>query len=71
MQIEISDCNSGFSEEILFWGKRAILGLNMVRPDNFADFLLKFSTMKGAKKYLEIILMVFRKAISFRANGQF
>ena len=44
--------------------ERAILGLKMVRPHNFGSTLkifLKFCTMEGAKRYTEIILMVFLK----------
>ena len=34
-------CN-GFSEKIIFWGKRVILGLKMVRPHNFVSTLRIF-----------------------------
>ena len=32
---------------------------------------LKFCTMKGAKRYMELILIVFAKKISFGTNGLF
>ena len=33
---------NGFSEKIIFWGKRVILGLKMVRPHNFVSTLRIF-----------------------------
>ena len=32
---------------------------------------LKFCTMEGTKRYMELIVMLFQKKISFRANGPF
>ena len=55
---------NGFSEKIIVLGERAILGLKLARPHNFGSALkifCKFSTMKGTKRYMEIILMVFLK----------
>ena len=65
---------NGFSEKILFLGKRATLGPKMACPHNFGfavRIFLEFCIMIGAKKYMEIILMVFLKIFSFGANGPF
>ena len=64
----------GLSEKNIFWSKRAILTLKMVRPHNFGSIrriFLKFCTMKGAERYMEHILIVFLKKFSFWANGLF
>ena len=65
---------NGFSEKSLFRGKQAILGLKMVCPHNFGfaqRIFSKFCTMKGTKRYIEIIVMVFQKRLSFGAGGPF
>ena len=58
----------------IFQGKWVMLGSKMAHPHNFGSTLRIFCTMKGVKRYkryTEIILMVFLKNISFRANGPF
>ena len=66
--------SNGFSEKIIFQGKQAILGLKMVHPHNFGSsqrIFLRFCAMRWGKSYIEIILKVFLKKNSFRANGPF
>ena len=51
--------------------KRAILGLKMTYPHSSGSALrifLKFCRMKGANRYMKILLVVFRKKIHL---GQF
>ena len=62
--MNVTRFSSRFSEKILFPGKRVILGIKMVRPHNFGSavrIFLKFCTMKGTKRYIKLILMVFLK----------
>ena len=63
-----------FSEKILIQGKWAILCLKMTRSHNFGSTLkifLKFCAVKGTKKFMEILLMIFWKKFSFGANWPF
>ena len=63
-----------FSEKIPFQGKQTILGLKTVFPYIFGSALrifLKFCTMKDAKRYMEVILMVFSKSLIWRQLGHF
>ena len=63
-----------FSEKICFLGKWPILDAKMTYPHNIESALrkfLKFFTMKGTKKDMEIVLPVFLKIFSFGANGPF
>ena len=63
----------GFLKKV-FQSKWAILSLEMVHPHNFGSALrifLKFCTMKEAKKYMEIILMVFLKNSHLGQMGYF
>ena len=58
--------NSGysFSEKNLIWGKWAIYDLKMAHPHNSRPaqrILLKFWTMKGVKRCLELIVVVLMK----------
>ena len=65
---------NGFSGKIIIWGKSAIFGLKMVHPHNFGSalsFFLKFCIMKWAERYMEILLMVFLRKISFAQVGFF
>ena len=67
-----------FSQKILVWGKWTILGLilgsKMAHTHNSGSTLRifsKFCTMKGANRFIEIMLMAFPKKILFQANGPF
>ena len=65
---------NGCSEKFIFRENWAILGLKMVHPHNFWSFLrifLKFCTMKGVKRSMEITLTVFLKKFSCWANRPF
>ena len=67
-----------FSQKILVWGKWTILGLilgsKMAHAHNSGSTLRifsKFCTVKGANRFIEIMLMAFPKKILFQANGPF
>ena len=63
----------GFLKNV-FWLQQLILGLGIVCPCNFGSTLeifFKFCPEKWAKSYMEIILMVFKRKFTFRANGLF
>ena len=52
-----------FQKKIL-WGKWTILGPKMAHPHNSGSALrifLKFCRMKGANRYMKILLVVFRE----------
>ena len=56
-----------FQKKIL-WGKWTILGPKMAHPHNSGSALrifLKFRRMKGANRYMKILLVVFREKDSF------
>ena len=58
-----------FQKKIL-WGKWTILGPKMAHPHNSGSALrifLKFRRMKGANRYMKILLVVFREKDSFGA----
>ena len=57
--------------KILVWSKRAIMGLTMSHPifDTLRIFFKCYS-MKGVKKYMELILFLLKK-FSFGTNGPF
>ena len=62
----------GFSEEIIFPCKQGILCLKVLCPHIFVFALkifLKFFTMEGVKRTMEIFLMAFLKKFLFRASG--
>ena len=66
----------GFCENYVkgFCEKNVILAPKMMHPHNSGSTLrifFKFRIMKGAERYMELILMVFLKKFSFRANGPF
>ena len=64
---------NGFREKISF-GAKDHFGPKMARRHNSGSTLrifLKFCIMKGAKRYMKIILMVSLKKISFCADGPF
>ena len=53
-----------FLEKSSFWGKWAILGPKMACPYNFGSTLsifLRFCRIKGVKRYMELVFMVFLK----------
>ena len=60
-------CINGLSEKILVWGKWAIKDPEChILPHNSGSALrivLQFCTIKGPKRDMEIILMVFLKEI--------
>ena len=65
MKVIIMVFNNGFVQD-----KLAILGLKMVHPLNSGLALrifLKFYRMKGANRYMKILLVVFREKKSFWA----
>ena len=56
-----------FQKKIL-WGRWTILGPKMAHPHNSGSALrifLKFRRMKGANRYMKILLVVFREKDSF------
>ena len=55
---------NGFSKKNLIQGNWVILGPKMMHRQ-------KFWTMKGAKSYMKIILMVFQKIFFFGENAPF
>ena len=64
--------NDGFSEKILILGKWFILVLKLVHPHKSGSALrifLNFSTMKGVKRYIKVVLVVFLKKFTFGADG--
>ena len=54
-----------FQKKIV-WGKWSILDPKMAHPHNSGTFL-KFCRMKGANRYMKILLVVFREKNSFGA----
>ena len=53
-----------FSEKILNWANWTILGPKMAQPHNSGStgrIFLKFCTMKGADRYMRIILVIVQK----------
>ena len=74
MTLNATRFENGFSEKNFFRGKWVILGLKMTRPYNFGyapRIFFKFCTMKGAKRYMELILIVFLKKVLFGENVPF
>ena len=62
-----------FSEKILNWANWTILGPKMAQPHNSGStgrIFLKFCTMKGADRYMRIILVIVQKKL-FGENGLF
>ena len=59
-----------FSEKNSHLGKWAILGPKIAHPHNSGStgrIFLKFCRMKGANRYMKILLVVFREKKSFGA----
>ena len=57
-----------FSKKKFVWGKWTILGPKMAHPQNSKStvkLLKKFCRMKGADRYMKVLLVVFRRKISF------
>ena len=62
--------NNGLHQKKNFQDKCAILWLKMAHPDNSGSaqrILLKFCRMKGANRYMKILLVVFWEKNSFGA----
>ena len=61
-----------FLKKVLIWGKWAIFGLKLSCPHKFWSawrIFLRFCTVKGTKRYMEIISIVFLKKFLFGKNG--
>ena len=52
---------NSFSKKNLIWGKWAILDEKMGLPGSTLRIFLKFCIVKGAKRYMKIILLVVLK----------
>ena len=62
--------NNGLYQKKFVQDKWAILGPKMAHPHNSGSALrifLKFCRMKGANRYMKILLVVFREKNSFGA----